>query len=543
MKKYFTKTTQWFEVKLLVLFISWSGLCLGQWPAGMSPANFTFNKNFTAAPSQNNDITQDGAAFRYNLTPWSAAMPASNGQINSMWNNNVFNFRNPFSICFQVQINPTTAGFQDRKTDGFSFNLQRITGATPTAAELSRVGQPGGGMGALCNLSNSDQLIFEFDLYSNSNTTNACPPAACGACPACDVNDSPIAEHISINRDISCTHAQNPAQAGNIMTPVAMRPGVPNYTGFPYANTIRDGAIHNVLISWTPSAPVNMGYNDEWGACPGTGWPGPAWAGCPVVSCTDPGVIAGAPNRVPCYRQGGTFTITVDGSLRVNQTITSLWTVMNPNNQSWNFNYIFGFASTSQMVFPDHIWIKPCNDILPVDLIQFNVKKLDNAALLVWKTGSEKESSHFIVERSYDAESFQPVGMVASSGNTSAMTSYSFEDHKVQPGLIYYRLKQVDKNGQYVYSSVKTVLLDEPESIIVFPNPAQEQATIYLSGFEAMEVVSFELINSLGQQVYSSEISEGIYEKEISLKELPAGIYLIKVHTGSATYIERIVKE
>src|SRR5690242_2327031 len=92
-----------------------------QWPANMDPASFQFNKTATG---QGNAITQDGTLFRYNLTPWDAANPTVTGQVNSMWNKNAFNFRNAFTLCFKLQIvNTSTPGFQDRKTDGFTFNL------------------------------------------------------------------------------------------------------------------------------------------------------------------------------------------------------------------------------------------------------------------------------------------------------------------------------------------------------------------------------------------------------------------------------------
>ncbi|HXA01608.1 MAG TPA: T9SS type A sorting domain-containing protein [Cytophagaceae bacterium] len=528
-----------------------------QWPTNMDPASFQFNKTATG---QGNAITQDGTLFRYNLTPWDVTNPTVTGQVNSMWNKNAFNFRNAFSLCFKLQvINTSTPGFQDRKTDGFTFNLQRTLASTPSATELAKIGQSGGGMGSLCDGANANQLIIEFDMYSNSNSINGCPGGGC------DANDSQIAEHISINPDVSCTHAQNSGIAGNIMNPVAMLAGTPNYApgGFPYTPTVRDAVQRTFQITWTPNiVRTRTGggtgtFDRSFGqACPtsadGTIIP-PAWTGCANVQWNDAG-FAGLPcgpgvtAQGPCYTEtiGGTFTISIAGVTRVTQAISNISTVMNPNNQAWDYSYIFGFASTSQLLYPDQIWITPCsNPVLPVDLVEFYATQKGSGVELDWKTATEKDNNFFVVERSINGIDFAAIGSLKGAGNSSQIFSYSYSDPKPYNGTSYYRLKQVDKDGSFAYSAIRSITLNDNTAIKIYPNPANGNFTVEIFSRTSSEnIINIEVYNSLGQQVYTSlDQNTDSFKKKINIQNLPEGIYFVQVQCGEERWIEKLIKE
>jgi hypothetical protein len=95
----------------------------------------------------------------------------------------------------------------------------------------------------------------------------------------------------------------------------------------------------------------------------------------------------------------------------------------------------------------------PCTP-LPIELILFKLTVVDNDVNLNWTTASEFNNNYFKIERSLNAINWEPIGMVPGVGNSTTEKYYSFIDHNLSPNLYYYRLRQVDINGDIHYSSI-----------------------------------------------------------------------------------------
>jgi hypothetical protein len=109
---------------------------------------------------------------------------------------------------------------------------------------------------------------------------------------------------------------------------------------------------------------------------------------------------------------------------------------------------------------------------LPVNWLSFNAKRLGNAINLTWATSAESGADYYSVERSVDGFTFESVGKVSAKGTTTQITTYQFVDHYYLPVTLYYRLKQVDLNGQFCITAVRTVNPDNRLSVLTFyPNP------------------------------------------------------------------------
>lgn len=95
---------------------------------------------------------------------------------------------------------------------------------------------------------------------------------------------------------------------------------------------------------------------------------------------------------------------------------------------------------------------------LPVDLLSFEGKQSLKGVTLRWETAWEEGNSHFVVERSLNGiKAFEEVGMVAGQGTTDKLQYYDWTDPDIKTwmhGSVYYRLRQVDFNGQFEYSRV-----------------------------------------------------------------------------------------
>lgn len=110
--------------------------------------------------------------------------------------------------------------------------------------------------------------------------------------------------------------------------------------------------------------------------------------------------------------------------------------------------------------------------LLPVELLSFDVTPINNQyARLEWVTASEINNDGFEVLRSNDGENFEYIGWVDGNGNQTVIHKYTYEDYTIEKEVTYYyRLKQIDYDGQYEYFNIKPLRLtdtnsDEPLSI------------------------------------------------------------------------------
>lgn len=94
-------------------------------------------------------------------------------------------------------------------------------------------------------------------------------------------------------------------------------------------------------------------------------------------------------------------------------------------------------------------------EVLPVELLSLNVQKINNQnALIQWTTASEKNNSKFEIERSMDMVNFETIGEKKGNINSSGLNNYQFVDLNPIDAKNYYRLKQIDINGDYKYSEI-----------------------------------------------------------------------------------------
>jgi hypothetical protein len=171
--------------------------------------------------------------------------------------------------------------------------------------------------------------------------------------------------------------------------------------------------------------------------------------------------------------------------------------------------------------------------VAPVDFLTFDVKKVSNGNILLWKTASETNSSHFNLQRSIDGVNFEIVGRVPAAGNSSTILSYSYIDGKPSSNYetVYYRIQEVDLDGAVTYSNLKSVSDKSSEFISVFPIPVKQGQNLTLEYFsEENSDLNIALFNNLGAFVLNKEfkVEKGYNTIEISTNDLTTGFYLLK---------------
>lgn len=172
---------------------------------------------------------------------------------------------------------------------------------------------------------------------------------------------------------------------------------------------------------------------------------------------------------------------------------------------------------------------------LPVTFGKFEAAKISNLVELTWNTYNELNSSVYQVERSTNNMDYQLIGEVKAAGNSSKEINYSFVDQKPDMEHInYYRIKEVDNDGKYVYSEIRNVLMDMIANVdanhilTVIPNPAVDNILIRSNQMvdAKYEVNIYNIEGKLVKRYGSINSSDG--RMELNVSELSYGTYIIK---------------
>jgi hypothetical protein len=170
---------------------------------------------------------------------------------------------------------------------------------------------------------------------------------------------------------------------------------------------------------------------------------------------------------------------------------------------------------------------------LPVAYLGFTAQPQGSQALLRWQTATENSNDHFEVLHSADAAAFSFLTSVPGVGFSSLQQDYRAIDPSPYPGLNYYRLRQVDKDGSFQYS--KIISVDMPKnnpgfSIKVYPNPAVQEISITLTSPREQSSL-FCLYNAEGRLVDKQYrwLSAGLNLFTWNISHLSVGIYYCKI--------------
>lgn len=186
--------------------------------------------------------------------------------------------------------------------------------------------------------------------------------------------------------------------------------------------------------------------------------------------------------------------------------------------------------------------------LLPVELTDFSASSNNGLVLLDWATESELNNRGFGIERSTDGTAWQQVGFVEGSGTTTQRITYRFTDEPAQPGIFYYRLRQMDFDGKEQLSQVRSVRLEEkgePGSLNVYPNPMTGNELWVDLTFATLGTVYLQIVDAQGKLVQGFEVEKTSIQNthQFSGLQLQPGLYhLVMNKVGGKTAIPFVVK-
>lgn len=174
------------------------------------------------------------------------------------------------------------------------------------------------------------------------------------------------------------------------------------------------------------------------------------------------------------------------------------------------------------------------NAPLPVQLTSFDATLTnDNTTILSWSTSSESDNSGFEIETSTDGIEFENIGFVKGTGNSNTLQHYHFKHANTKTA--YYRLKQIDFNGEYTYSNTVTVKNAITEARLT-PNPFNDNIEVTANS----TIQKVNIVDLTGKVVISQNINNNA--TNINTKDLQNGIYFIKIYKDNEMVAKRIVK-
>lgn len=224
-----------------------------------------------------------------------------------------------------------------------------------------------------------------------------------------------------------------------------------------------------------------------------------------------------------------TFEVDVDGSSTVNSGI------MTTKKYLGNF---------SPMSAKSEVPVNP----QPVQLNSFKLTNGSAGILLEWETSSEANNKGFEIQRSMDGfKTFETLGFVNGNGSTDHSTYYEFTDVSPLTSGAYYRLKQVDYNGEFKFSVIKYVAGTDLYKVAtsLYPNPTNGNVVLILEESEVADHLTYQIISSDGvskalkREIKNDQINESLSQDIATLND---GVYTIILKNGNKTHQLKLIK-
>ncbi|MEZ4773172.1 MAG: discoidin domain-containing protein [Bacteroidia bacterium] len=178
-------------------------------------------------------------------------------------------------------------------------------------------------------------------------------------------------------------------------------------------------------------------------------------------------------------------------------------------------------------------------ELFPVEWLDLQVIQDGENALLQWVTARETESEYFSVERSTGSANFTEIGRVEASGTTSALSTYWYSDEEIfrlHAEVLYYRIRQINRDGTYALSNTKALYplqTEQPLTLRIIPNPAEDHAILNIQTIKT-QLLQAEVFTAGGQLLYHYRKPDPKSEEILSLPvhQWASGVYLVRIDNG-----------
>ncbi|MBK7851445.1 MAG: T9SS type A sorting domain-containing protein [Bacteroidetes bacterium] len=178
---------------------------------------------------------------------------------------------------------------------------------------------------------------------------------------------------------------------------------------------------------------------------------------------------------------------------------------------------------------------------LPIELLSLTGFNHSQAINLEWTTASEINNERFEIEKSRDGFLFEAIGTMPGAGNSTSLSEYSFCDHDPYPEFNYYRLRQVDFDGNYAYSSTICVKRHTTNdfSFNCYINK-QHRLSIFFQAITNEKEITISILDISGKIIYrtTNQFTNTI---EIDQPFQSSGIYILEISSENILSRKKIL--
>jgi hypothetical protein len=172
--------------------------------------------------------------------------------------------------------------------------------------------------------------------------------------------------------------------------------------------------------------------------------------------------------------------------------------------------------------------------VLPLKWLSFTAQKQNNQVSLNWSTASETNTKNFIVEHSINGINWEGLSILTAAGNSDNIRSYNYSHDGTIAGINYYRIKQMDIDGNYSYSEIKSIRISkDAQPFKVVGNPiVNGKLQIQVSQLMNQPI---KLFSNDGRLIWTKQFIPGTHSVDVS--QLINSTYILK----TAGYSEKIL--
>jgi len=256
--------------------------------------------------------------------------------------------------------------------------------------------------------------------------------------------------------------------------------------------------------------------------------------------------------NVGSFAVSGTYLFagTREGGVFISSNNGTSWAEVNTGSANKN---IWSLAVNGAYLFAGSdgsgVWTRPLTEVLPVELVSFNVTSGDKTAAISWSTATEVNNYGFEVERRFVGEEklkWAKIAFVQGAGSSSSPKQYSFTDQPLAAGHYAYRLKQIDSDGSFKYSQTVEAVIETPKLFLLgqnYPNPFNPSTTITFD-LPMKSLVTLKVFDLMGREVatiVSGELSAGNHTRQWNAANMSSGIYFYRLQAGSSIATKKLV--
>lgn len=191
----------------------------------------------------------------------------------------------------------------------------------------------------------------------------------------------------------------------------------------------------------------------------------------------------------------------------------------------------YSFADNTTGTYPNGFSIISAGT-LPVTFQSFYITRQGTNVQLNWTTTNELNNGHYEIERSTNARTWTQIAVVLGGGTTTAVSSYAYTDKNISDAVVYYRVRQVDMNGNATYSAIRFMRNNEVEQVANIYASSKQTITVDFNS-DVKNNVTIQVVNMNGQVVAKQHYNQASYRLTLNIMSASSGIYAVQVSDGN----------